>query len=161
MGDELNPHHLVALMSITDKERQDGASPYTDPSTQELKFGIKEDLEMNALTVSVLDALATLCISAQTSQGCAASGRKSPPIPTEFIKKLLQLRHDNPEGIEKSICEAVIALGEALMILRGLHKDPRQRCIVEESENVFWDSLWAKEKVKNVLADRDGFLCEN
>ncbi|KAG0138235.1 hypothetical protein HOY82DRAFT_596346 [Tuber indicum] len=67
MGDKLTLHHVVALMSLAYKDRQDGASRYIDPSTNELKFGIKEDLEMNARTVSVLDALAGLCVSATTS----------------------------------------------------------------------------------------------
>ncbi|KAG0138230.1 hypothetical protein HOY82DRAFT_534894 [Tuber indicum] len=185
---------------------QDGTTRYIDPSTKELKFGIKEDLAMNARTVSVLDALATLCVSATTSQVFAIafqldaqhkkisitisgnadkyiwtkmqalssrteSGGQSPPIPTQqmhrvdkwwggrgrFTGKLLQLRQDNPEGIEQTLCEAVIAPGAALRILGGLHKDPRQQYTLEEWENVFRDSRWANENVMIVLADRDGF----
>ncbi|KAG0138179.1 hypothetical protein HOY82DRAFT_596950 [Tuber indicum] len=55
-------------MSLIYKGRQDGASRHLDPASHHLEHGITYNLSTNIRTFSVLNALASLCISAGTSE---------------------------------------------------------------------------------------------
>ncbi|RPB04245.1 hypothetical protein L873DRAFT_1460033 [Choiromyces venosus 120613-1] len=68
MATELDPHHLVALMHFQFQGEQARASRRLDPTSHSLKYGIRDDHGTNVRTFPVLDALASIFVSQESSQ---------------------------------------------------------------------------------------------
>ena len=79
MAEEFDPHHLVALMSfVFTRKQEDGASRRSEVPSDNIKYGVSDDLPTNVRTVPVLDALASVSISRPRSQVVAISLQVDP-----------------------------------------------------------------------------------
>ncbi|KAG0138498.1 hypothetical protein HOY82DRAFT_666375 [Tuber indicum] len=71
LAEKLDPHHLVALMSFTFANQQDGFRCVDPPQSQLLKRSVTDDHDTSARTIPVLNAIAGISIS-EVESGVAA-----------------------------------------------------------------------------------------
>ena len=71
MAAKLDPHHLVALMSYV--KSHDISSHHMDPTSLSLQYGITDDHETSIPTFPILDSIASICVSKETSQVVAVA----------------------------------------------------------------------------------------
>jgi len=73
MSNELDPHHLVALMSHIFGDKQAGSSRRLDISSLSFKHGIVDNQPTNFRTLPILDAIANISVSRARHQVIAVA----------------------------------------------------------------------------------------
>ncbi|RPA96125.1 hypothetical protein L873DRAFT_1845502 [Choiromyces venosus 120613-1] len=71
MANELDPHHLVALMNCEFQNKQDHASHHLGSTSYSLKYGVRYDHDTNIRSFPILDAIASISVSQESSKGVA------------------------------------------------------------------------------------------
>ncbi|PWW79724.1 hypothetical protein C7212DRAFT_360933 [Tuber magnatum] len=73
MANQLDPHHLVALMSYVFWKKQDGSSRFLDPTSLSLEYGITIKHQTSVRTRAVLDSIANILVFKADSQVVAVA----------------------------------------------------------------------------------------
>jgi len=73
LAEQLDPHHLAALMSFTFANQKDGYLDLDPPPSQLVKHGVTDDHDTSVRTFSVLDAIAGISISEVESRVVAVA----------------------------------------------------------------------------------------
>jgi len=78
MSNELDPHHLVALMSHSFADTQAGSSRRLDTSSHSFEHGIVDNQATNIRTFPILDAIANISVSRERHQVIAVALQLDP-----------------------------------------------------------------------------------
>ncbi|PUU72638.1 hypothetical protein B9Z19DRAFT_1137106 [Tuber borchii] len=78
----------------------------------------------------------------------------------DFMIKLTARREDVIQGMEEDLSQVVVGLHLVLQLVRRLHRNPAAELTEDEWELVYVESIWANQKARLVLADREEDGCE-
>jgi len=124
MGDKLDPHHLVALMSNVFNKHQDGSSRSLDYTSINPEYGITDERETSFLTIPVLDAIASTCVWRKKSQVVAIGLQLNHE--EQKIRLTIAENQDVPKSMSlylESVWERLQALSDKLLLKEGSDED--------------------------------------
>ncbi|RPA97099.1 hypothetical protein L873DRAFT_1147938 [Choiromyces venosus 120613-1] len=119
MSNELDPHHLVALMSHVFASTQDGSSRRLDTSSHNFKHGIVDNHTTNVRTLPILDAIANISVSRERSQSIAVA------LQLDSQKKEIRLTIAENQRVTKALLDHLCNVWGNLQTLSNEYAEQR------------------------------------
>ncbi|RPB04247.1 hypothetical protein L873DRAFT_1460200 [Choiromyces venosus 120613-1] len=151
----------IASISVSQERSQVVAVAFQlNSKEREIRLTIAENRDVEPRLVNHLDSvwrkLQALSNEFAADGGLDKNEEGSPDIPKD---KGLPLRV-NIFRVESDLYDVMVGLSLALNLVRKLHHDPKQGLTDDEWNTVYDESMWANEKARLVLADRNDFGLE-